>query len=70
MIVELFTTVTALVGAASILVRGIGMITAITPSTKDDEVVDTLSRGLAKAVRVLDMVAINPAAGEARQPKK
>lgn len=69
-IFELFTAVSSIVGAASLLVKGIGAVTAITPSTKDDEVVDALSRGLAKVVKLLDLIAINPASPDARQSKK
>lgn len=69
-IVELITTITSIVGAASLLVKGIGAVTAITPSTKDDEVVNAISRGLATVVKVLDVIAINPNDAAARPKKK
>lgn len=55
------------VGAASLLLQGIALIAGITPSTRDDECVGKIQRGLAKVQRVLDRLALNPSANKARR---
>lgn len=57
----------AVVGGASLVVQGLAKIAAVTPSTRDDEIigkVDTFLVGLAK---VLDKLALNLPADKARK---
>ncbi len=63
----LVVTTTSVVGAASIIVQGIAKITAITPSTKDDEVVGKVQKALQVTSTVLDKVALNLPATTARK---
>lgn len=63
----LVVTATSVVGAASIIVQGIAKITAITPSTKDDEVVGKVQKALQVTSTVLDKVALNLPATTARK---
>lgn len=63
----LVVTATSVVGAASLIVQGIAKITAITPSTKDDEVVGKVQKALQVTSIVLDKVALNLPATTARR---
>ena len=63
----LVVTATSVVGAASIIVQGIAKITAITPSTKDDEIVGKVQKVLQVTSIVLDKVALNLPGSQARQ---
>ena len=63
----LVVTATSVVGAASLIVQGIAKITAITPSTKDDEVVGKVQKALLVTSTVLDKVALNLPATTARK---
>lgn len=63
----LVVTATSVVGAASLIVQGIAKITAITPSTKDDEVVGKVQKALQVTSVVLDKVALNLPATTARK---
>ena len=54
---------TVVIGAASLMVQGIKLITDVTPSQKDDLFVDGIQKYLVKIVSVLDKIALN-------QPKK
>lgn len=63
----LVMTATSIVGAASLVVQGIAKITAITPSTKDDEVVGKVQKALQVTSVVLDKVALNLPATTARR---
>lgn len=57
----------AVVGGASLVVQGLAKIAAVTPSTRDDEIigkVDTFLVGLAK---ILDKLALNLPADKARK---
>jgi hypothetical protein len=55
----LLQNLTVIVGAASMIVQGIAMITGITASTADDEVVSKVQKGLVKAQKILNGVALN-----------
>jgi len=55
------------VGAASLLLQGISLITGITPSTRDDEYVNEAYRAVVKVQRWLDRLAFNPSADKARR---
>lgn len=63
----LVVTATSVVGAASLIVQGIAKITAITPSTKDDEIVGKVQKALQVTSVVLDKVALNLPATTARK---
>ena len=58
---------TAVVGGASLILQGVAAITKITPSTRDDEIVSKAQAVIVKLQRILDRVALNPAASKARQ---
>lgn len=55
------------VGAASLLLQGIALITGITPSTRDDEYVNKAQSAVVKVQRWLDRLAFNPSADKARR---
>lgn len=61
-----FGILTSVVGAASLMVQGIAKVTAITPSTKDDEVVGKVQSFLVVTTKVLDRVALNLPATKSR----
>ena len=63
----LLVTATSVVGAASMIVKGIAQITAITPSTKDDEIVGKVQKVLQVTSTVLDKVALNLPDTQARK---
>ena len=50
---------TSVVGAASLIVQGIALITGITPTTLDDEIVTKVQTVLAKVQSTLNGVALN-----------
>lgn len=58
---------TAVVGGASLILQGVAAITKITPSTRDDEIVSKVQAVIVRLQRILDRVALNPAASKARQ---
>lgn len=60
------TYTTVAVGAASIIVQGIKLITDVTPSKKDDEFVEGAQKWLVKIVSILDKLALNPSKKDAR----
>lgn len=51
---------TALVGAASLLVEPLTALTKITPTTRDDELVNRFAKVVRFLVRVLSVIARNP----------
>jgi hypothetical protein len=55
------------VGAASLLLQGIALITGITPSTRDDEYINQAYRAVVKVQKWLDRLALNPPAHKARR---
>ncbi|WP_429060897.1 hypothetical protein [Aeromonas hydrophila] len=57
----------AVVGAASLIVQGLAQIAAITPSTRDDEIIGKVQGFLAGLVKILDKVALNLPADKARR---
>ena len=57
----------AVVGAASMIVQGLAQIAAITPSTRDDEVIGKVQGFLTSLVKILDKVALNLPADKARR---
>lgn len=65
--ITVFTVLTSVVGAASLVVQGIAKVTAITPSTRDDEIVGKVQSGLAVTSRFLDKIALNFPATQARK---
>ncbi|MDM5134056.1 hypothetical protein OB953_00320 [Aeromonas salmonicida] len=57
----------AVVGAASMIVQGLAQIAAITPSTRDDEIIGKVQAFLAGLSKILDKVALNLPANKARR---
>ena len=57
----------AVVGAASMIVQGLAQIAAITPSTRDDEIIGKVLAFLAGLAKILDKVALNLPADKARR---
>ena len=58
----------AVVGGASMVVQGLAKIAAITPSTRDDEVIGKVQGFLTGLAKILDKVALNLPADKARRP--
>ena len=61
------TIALAVVGGASLVVQGLAKIVAITPSTRDDEIIGKVQGVLATVTRILDKVALNLPAAQARK---
>ena len=61
------TIALAVVGGASLIVQGLAKIAAITPSTRDDEILSKVQGLLATTTRILDKVALNLPAAQARK---
>ena len=61
------TIALAVVGGASLVVQGLAKIAAITPSTRDDEIIGKVQGLLATTTRILDKVALNLPAAQARK---
>ena len=57
----------AVVGGASLVVQGLAKIAAITPSTRDDEVIGKVQAFLVGLTKVLDKLAMNLPAEKARK---
>ena len=55
------------VGAASIILQGIALVTGVTPSKRDDEFVNEGFRLIAKVQGWLDRLALNPTSDKARR---
>jgi hypothetical protein len=58
----------AVVGGASMVVQGLAKIAAVTPSTRDDEVIGKVQGFLTGLAKILDKVALNLPADKARRP--
>lgn len=61
------TIALAVVGGASLVVQGLAKIASITPSTRDDEIIGKVQGVLATVTRILDKVALNLPAAQARK---
>ncbi len=57
----------AVVGGASLVVQGLAKIAAVTPSTRDDEIIGKLDAFLVGLIKVLDKLALNLPADKARK---
>ncbi|MFM5658962.1 hypothetical protein ACET8F_02310 [Aeromonas veronii] len=57
----------AVVGGASIVVQGMAKIAAVTPSTRDDEIIGKVDAFLVGLAKVLDKLALNLPADKARK---
>ena len=57
----------AVVGGASLVVQGLAKIAAVTPSTRDDEVIGKVQAFLVGLTKVLDKLAMNLPAEKARK---
>ncbi|RQM78862.1 hypothetical protein EHZ47_01855 [Aeromonas jandaei] len=66
--VHWFFILMAVVGAASLIVQGLAQIAAVTPSTRDDEIIGKVQGFLTGLAKILDKVALNLPADKARRP--
>ena len=57
----------AVVGGASMVVQGLAKIAAVTPSTRDDEIIGKVDAFLVGLIKVLDKLAMNLPADKARK---
>ncbi|MCR3957535.1 hypothetical protein NUK42_02065 [Aeromonas veronii] len=57
----------AVVGGASLVVQGLAKIAAVTPSTRDDEIIGKVGAFLVGLAKVLDKLALNLPADKARK---
>ncbi|HHQ4617451.1 TPA: hypothetical protein ACSP2N_001465 [Aeromonas veronii] len=57
----------AVVGGASLVVQGLAKIAAVTPSTRDDEIIGKVDAFLVGLAKVLDKLALNLPADKARK---
>ncbi|MCF5912069.1 hypothetical protein [Aeromonas veronii] len=57
----------AVVGGASLVVQGLAKIAAVTPSTRDDEIIGKVDAFLVGLAKVLDKLAMNLPADKARK---
>ncbi|MBS4689860.1 MULTISPECIES: hypothetical protein [Aeromonas] len=57
----------AVVGGASLVVQGLAKIAAITPSTRDDEIIGKVDAFLVGLAKILDKLALNLPADKARK---
>lgn len=49
----------SIIAGASVIMKGIAMITKITPTTRDDEIVSKVQAAILKLQRVLEPLALN-----------
>ncbi|MBL0559262.1 hypothetical protein [Aeromonas hydrophila] len=66
-VINLIVILMAVVGGASLVVQGLVKIAAVTPSTRDDEVVGKVQTFLVGLTKVLDKLAMNLPAEKARK---
>ncbi|MGL4756891.1 MAG: hypothetical protein ACRCXB_31470 [Aeromonadaceae bacterium] len=57
----------AVVGGSSLVVQGLAKIAAVTPSTRDDEIIGKVDAFLVGLIKVLDKLAMNLPADKARK---
>ena len=57
----------AVVGGGSLVVQGLAKIAAVTPSTRDDEIIGKVDAFLVGLIKVLDKLALNLPADKARK---
>ncbi|HHQ4662231.1 TPA: hypothetical protein ACSPZY_002669 [Aeromonas veronii] len=57
----------AVVGGASLVVQGLAKLAAVTPSTRDDEIIGKVDAFLVGLAKVLDKLALNLPADKARK---
>ena len=57
--VAILAIVTSVVAAASVIVKGLAMLTKITPTTRDDELIGKAQKGVAYVQRVLGTISMD-----------
>lgn len=62
--------VSAIVLGSSMIVKGLAVITKITPTTKDDELVGKLEVAIHKFQKILDRLALNTQYEQIEETKK
>jgi len=64
---QIAVIITQVIGAASLISLAITKITKVTPNTKDDEYAGKIAKAIGYVQYILDRVAANPKADEARK---
>lgn len=59
MLEQLLFVLAGIIAGASVIMKGIAMITKITPTTRDDEIVSKVQAAILKLQRVLEPLALN-----------
>ena len=57
----------SVIGAVSIIVRGLAELTAITPGTRDDEIVGKAQKGIQAVQKVLGAISLDTAKKQAKK---
>lgn len=70
LITHILAYAVAIVGAARLIVQGIAKVTAITPSTKDDEIANTAGKWIARIQSVLGTISLPSDGAEKSASKK
>lgn len=68
LIIQWTAILLAVIGGASVIVQGLAQIAAVTPSTRDDEIIGKVQAVLAGITKILDKIALNLPADKARKP--
>lgn len=56
---QVLLVLASVIASASVIMKGIAMITKITPTTRDDEIVSKVQAAILKLQRVLEPLALN-----------
>lgn len=67
---DIILWVTAAIGAASLIVKGLQLIANVTPSQKDNQWLSEAQKVIVKIQAILDRIALNPDNTEARKKPK
>lgn len=70
MLEQLLFVLAGIIAGASVIMKGIAMITKITPTTRDDEIVSKVQAVILKLQRILERFAVNTHSQEEQQKIK
>ena len=70
MLEQLLVIAASVIAGASVMMKGIAMITKITPTTRDDEIVSKVQAVILKLQRILERFAVNTHSQEEQQKIK
>lgn len=70
MLEQLLVIAASVIAGASVMMKGIAMITKITPTTRDDEIVSKVQVVILKLQRILERFAVNTHSQEEQQKIK